>query len=208
MEAEAKQIYDFMGVVERLALVPRDLVRGDGRNDSDTDHITKLCFLLMMILPYIKQPVDAGRVLEMALAHDLVEAEVGDTPRLQSENQAEVKARKKELELSAIEKYRDMLPRPIGKKIYDLFMEYEARETLEAKLVKAMDRFEGDMQALKENKGLRFYQNGRHEFILNYLREDLAKAEAAGEPMLAALQRVQLELAEKNIGGFKDQGLI
>jgi 5'-deoxynucleotidase YfbR-like HD superfamily hydrolase len=159
-----------------------------------------------MVLPYLKHPVDTQKALEMALVHDLVEAEVGDTPRLQSDHFVEVKVKKRALEHAAILKYREILPEPIGQKIYDLFMEYEARESFEAKLVKALDKFEGDMQALKENKGARFYQNNRHEFILNYLLEDLKNTE--DEPILAALQKTQLDVATENIEYCKNNGLI
>jgi 5'-deoxynucleotidase YfbR-like HD superfamily hydrolase len=112
------------------------------------------------------------------------------------------------MELAAIEKYRDELPAPIGRKIYDLFMEYEERKTPESKLVKMFDKYEGDMQALKESKGLRFYQDGRYEFILNYLREDVAAAENSGEPLVAELQKLQLNVARENIESLKKEGLL
>ncbi|MDR1338183.1 MAG: HD domain-containing protein [Rickettsiales bacterium] len=208
MQDTALKIYEFMNTVEKLCYVRRDILRRDGAKETDSDHIMKLAFLLLMVLPYIKQPIDAQRVLELALVHDLVEADAGDISRLKSERSADVRAQKKAMEMAAIEKYRGELPAPIGQKIYDLFMEYEERKTPEAKLVKIFDKYEGDMQALKENKGLRFYQDGRYEFILNYLREDVATAENIGEPLLAELQKLQLDTARENIEDLKNKGLL
>jgi putative hydrolase of HD superfamily len=199
LKGTAEKIYGFMDVIEQLCHVRRDIYRRDGVKESDSDHIMKLSLLLLLVLPYIKQPVDARKVLELALVHDLAESDAGDTPRLQSDHSPEIKAMKKIRETEAIQKYRDALPEPIGRKIFDLFAEYEERKTPEAKLVKAFDKFEGDMQALKENKGLRFYQDGRYKFILNYLKEDLDAAENEDEPLMVELQKLQLALAQNYI---------
>ncbi|MCL2748960.1 MAG: HD domain-containing protein [Alphaproteobacteria bacterium] len=209
MEDVAQKIYDFTNVLEKLCFTQRDMFFPGGRKECDSDHIMKLSFLLIMVLPYVKQPINQQRVLELAIVHDLVEAEVGDTPRVQCDHIAEVKAKKKMLEHAAIEKYRDMLPEPIGQKVYDLFMEYENRETPESKLVKIFDKFEGDMQTFKEDDTiLRKLKNGRHEFILDYLRKDLSVAESSGETIVSELQKIQLNKAEKIIEDMKLRGLL
>jgi putative hydrolase of HD superfamily len=210
MKEVAAKIYSFMDTVEKLCYVRRDMFRSDGTKESDSDHIMKLCFLLMMALPYIKQPIDSTKVLEMALVHDLVEADVGDVPRLLSDHSKEIKEQKKILEYQAIERYKNELPEPIAEKIYNLFIEYEERKTPEAKLVKIFDKYEGDMQTLKESSELlkRKLKNGRHEFVLNYLREDVAAAESDGELLIAELQKLQLNIARENIDKLKEEGLL
>ncbi|MDR0803660.1 MAG: HD domain-containing protein [Rickettsiales bacterium] len=210
MKNAAEKIYDFMNTVEKLCYVNRDIFRKDGTKEPDSDHIMKLALLLMMVMPYVKQPINAQKVLELALVHDLVEADVGDTPRLQSDHCPDIRAQKKAKEMAAIIKYRDLLPEPIGQKIYDLFIEYEERASPEAKLVKIFDRFEGDMQTFKEIPTLlnRKLNNERHEFVLNYLREDVAAAEKNGEPLIAEMQKIQLDLAEQKVQELQAQGLI
>ena len=209
MKDVAEKIYDFMSMVEKLCHVRRDMFRRDGTKEPDSDHIMKLSFLLMMALPYIKAPVDAQRVLELALVHDLAEAEAGDIPRLQSEYSADVRAAKKAREMDAVRKYRGLLPEKIGRKIWDLFVEYENRSTPESKLVKIFDKFEGDMQTLKETIRLeRKLKNGRHEYVLDYMRGDAADAKKSGEPFIAEMQKIQLALAEKKVRELHDAGLL
>ena len=70
----------------------------------------------------------------MVLIHDLVEAEVGYVPVFDT---GERKKNKKRLEDAAIEKIRGMLSN--GQEIYDLWHEFEAGVTQEAKFAKALD---------------------------------------------------------------------
>jgi len=87
--------------------------------------------------------VDVEKVLRIALLHDWAEARVGDMPRTatlyfgsDARKQAETAA------------FRD-LTKPVDKGIYaKLYHEYEARNTLEARLVKAADVIDLLVEAL------------------------------------------------------------
>lgn len=132
----------------------------DGRHETDSDHILKLCFLAMMISPYLQKKHSVQKLLELALVHDIVEAECGDIPYFQQLSDPGIKEVKKRKEKIAIEKYRDSLPPLLGKKIYDLFMEYENHSSFEARVIHALDTFEGNLQCNKENFGSRYWKIG------------------------------------------------
>ena len=79
----------------------------------------------------------------MILTHDLVEAEVGDVPYF---DRSERRAMKAERERGAIELIRTRLGGAVGQEIYDLWHEYEAKETPEAKFAGALDHLEVQAQ--------------------------------------------------------------
>jgi putative hydrolase of HD superfamily len=101
-----------------------------------------------------QQPkIDANKCIQMALIHDLAEASVGDiTPHCGVSEQD-----KHAMELKAITEMTAKLNMGImigfgtscGETILSLWKEYEAQETLEAKLVKDLDRLEMILQALE-----------------------------------------------------------
>jgi 5'-deoxynucleotidase YfbR-like HD superfamily hydrolase len=204
MNDAAGKIYDFMNTVEKLCYVKRYTIMQNGEQESDSDHIMKLMFMIMMITPYIKRPVDSQKMLEMALVHDLIEADAGDVPSF--EQTADVKAQKKAKEKEVIAKYRDELPEPIGQKIYDLFMEFENQETLESKIVRAFDRFESNIQCLKENCGARYWAYAGHSIMKALRTKELNIG--IDEEIIDILSEIQLKNAIKNIEACKEHGLI
>ena len=145
----ALKIVEFMKTVEQLCLVERDNLMSSGRQETDADHIFKLAFLVLMIHPYLKRPADCAKMLELALVHDLVEARTGDYSLSAQTARPELKARKKAAEKEAILYYRSVLPPPLNERVYGLFMEYEARETREAKLVWILDKLEANLAKLE-----------------------------------------------------------
>jgi len=207
MKDVAGKIIAFMDVVEKLCHVKRHTLMPGGRAETDSDHVMKLCFLVMMASPYIKRPHDAQRMLEMALVHDLVEADAGDTPVIDQINTPEIKADKAARERKAIEKYRDMLPPEIGNKIYDLFLEFEEQKTFEARLVRVLDKFEGNIQCNKENHGARYYAMGITAMLDAMERHEFSAALDA-EEIIRAIEVVLAENAKNNIEYCKKHGLI
>ncbi|XP_056632787.1 5'-deoxynucleotidase HDDC2 [Diorhabda sublineata] len=82
--------------------------------------------------------LDRFKCLQLALVHDLAECIVGDiTPH---DNISEEK--KHEMEDEAMKELTSYVGSEIGSLIYNLYKEYEAKETPEAKFVKDLDRFD------------------------------------------------------------------
>ena len=147
------KIINFMRVLEELCIVKRDLLMYDGSLENDAMHIFKLSFLVMMITPYLKTPVDYTKMLEMALVHDIAESKTGDYTVANQIANPGLKKEKQQKEAIAIKEIKKLLPSPLDKKIYQLYQEYEKKETIEAKIVSALDKLEANLQANQYKDG-------------------------------------------------------
>jgi putative hydrolases of HD superfamily len=99
-----------------------------------------------LIEPLLKQKVDTARLLKMIILHDLVEAEAKDISALDVLRNPEIKLQKEEKERQAIQNLRKILKDTNGQEIYDLFYEFEGKETYEAKVANALDKLEVQLQ--------------------------------------------------------------
>ncbi|PWZ02603.1 hypothetical protein BCV70DRAFT_196844 [Testicularia cyperi] len=131
--------------------------------ESIADHMYRMA--LLTILCPAEGDVNLGKCMQLAVVHDLAEAEVGDLTPLDGVDKKEKMRREKE----AIEYFvHDLLgSSPAGLRIEELWEEYEARETKESKLVKDLDRFELCLQAVEYERehGI----NDLHGFFLGSL---------------------------------------
>ncbi|KAJ8925486.1 hypothetical protein NQ315_009324 [Exocentrus adspersus] len=96
---------------------------------------------LMSIMTFLlgnNSKLDRFKCMQLAVVHDLAECIVGDiTPH---DNIPEDK--KHAMEDEAMKELTSHLGSEIGSLIYNLYKEYEAKETPEAKFVKDLDRFD------------------------------------------------------------------
>lgn len=163
MTTDISSIVAFLHIVQKLGTVCRDIKNLNGEEESDCDHILKLSYLTQLVAPHLQTPVDSLKMLELALIHDLVEAECGDIPLCAQNGDTNLKELKKQNEQAAIERYREMLPSPVGDKIYNLFMEYENKTSREAQVVYALDKLEASFSACRYGDGdVRYWGNGEN----------------------------------------------
>ena len=96
--------------------------------------------------------LDAKRMAQMAIVHDLAEAIVGDiTP-----SDSIPKAQKKLLELDAMKKICSACPdKSVAELILNLFEEYETDETKESQICHDLDKLEMLFTAYSYERGLR-----------------------------------------------------
>lgn len=201
----AETIINFMKIVEQLCMVKRDNLLHDGQHESDADHIIKLCWLVMLVTPYLKIEVDYAKMLEMALVHDLVEAYGGDFSLSAQQTQPELKLVKKQKEQEAILHYRKLLPPAFGEKIYNLFQEYEERQTRESQIVWVLDKIEANLQANRYHDGdVRYWRDcpgGEWYYQCTMSGETVQKERLAqlNEDVLLQLENLVMELCRCNI---------
>jgi putative hydrolases of HD superfamily len=138
-----EEILDFLAFSERLKAELRHSWLSDGRRESVADHTFQMALMAMLLHPRLAQPVDLERTLKMILVHDLVEADVGDVPFFETGERKTLKAHR---EREAAERIRDRLGSQVGREIYDLWHEFEARQTPEAKFAGALDHLEVQIQ--------------------------------------------------------------
>lgn len=143
MENIPLQLLRFVRLSERLKLELRRSWLSNGRHESVAEHTWHMALLALLIHRHLEHPVNLERTLKMVLVHDLVEAEAGDVPFFETGARQDSKH---EREVAAIEKIRHLLGPVTGEEIWGLWYEFEENRTLEAKVVKALDNLEVQMQ--------------------------------------------------------------
>ena len=83
---------------------------------------------------------DSDRVMKMCLLHDMGEAVTGDVPAFEKKEEDRM------TEKYAIYQIAEVLPDKKRKEFLMLFEELEASETMEAKIVHALDKMEAIIQ--------------------------------------------------------------
>ncbi len=135
----AKQV-SFIVEIDRLKGVLRQtLVTGNaGRQENDAEHSWHLALMAVLLAEYAEEEIDLLRVVKMALIHDLVEIDAGDTFAYDVKGHED----KYERERDAADRIFGMLPDDVGQEFQGLWEEFEARETAEARFAAALDRFQ------------------------------------------------------------------
>ena len=134
-------VLTFLRAAERLKTVTRSGWTSEGEPESVAEHTWRLCLMAMLL--YGGAPgVDLARLLKMCLVHDLGEAIGGDVPApaQQAGGGKADRERADLLELTAA------LPLALRQEILDLWDEYEAATSPEARLAKGLDKLETILQ--------------------------------------------------------------
>lgn len=131
----------FIQEAERLKTVLRSAHSSGGRQESTAEHSWRLC-LLAMTLQDLLGPLDMGRVLQLCVVHDLGEALHGDVPAPQQSATGDKDAQERRDLLTLAEG----LPAERQAWLLGLWEEYTQAQTLEARVVKALDKIETIIQ--------------------------------------------------------------
>ena len=97
-----------------------------------------MAIMTLLLSEYANKEIDILHTISMLLIHDLVEIDAGDTYAYDEEG----KKTQAERERKAADRIYGMLPEEQGKKLYDLWLEFEAQETSEAKFARTMDNLQ------------------------------------------------------------------
>ncbi len=136
---DARALIDALTVAERLKDTMRHCYTKNGRRESVAEH----CWMMTLAAFWMKDEfpeADMDRVLKMCLIHDLGEAFTGDVPAF------EKTASNEQEEKRLLYGWVASLPGDIAKEMLSLYDEMEKRETLEAKIYKAVDGLEAVIQ--------------------------------------------------------------
>jgi putative hydrolase of HD superfamily len=164
----------FIREAEQLKDVLRIAYTTGGRQESTPEHSWRLCLMAMVFRPEFGD-IDFARLLELCVIHDLGEAIHGDTPATADHDPAEKSARER-ADLQT-------LMAPLGEErrrhFLELWDEYEAGSSLEAQLVKGLDKLETIIQ---HNQGAN-PADFDYAFNLDYGRDHTTR-----HPLLNALR--------------------
>lgn len=130
-------LLDLLLEVQTLDRIPRSgfVLRGVTDPESVAEHTWHVLFLVWALGPKV-EGIDLGRAIEMALIHDLAELRIGDLPRTAAHYFPP--GAKKAAETAAM---ADILA-PLPGRARELFDDYEAATSPEARFVKACDKLQ------------------------------------------------------------------
>ena len=139
MDERLKKQFDFIKEIDKEKFIQRQtLLTGGERKENDAEHAWHMAVMAFLLQEYSNEKIDIGRTMLMLLIHDLVEIDAGDTYAYD----AEANKTKDEREHKAAERIYGLLPEDQGKMLMDLWLEFEAYETPEARFAHVMDNFQ------------------------------------------------------------------
>lgn len=134
-------------LVEKMKEIMRHQWTSNGRQESVAEHCWRLSFIILVCSKYFDQKIDIEKSLKMALIHDLAEVMCGDVPYFLAKEGSAGKKRKQEKEISAMNELKDRYKElQTFDELHQLWQEYEEGISYEAKVVKAIDKIEAQLQ--------------------------------------------------------------
>jgi len=157
------QKLEFIKEIDKLKSVLRVNRLANGqRRENSAEHSWHLGMMALVLQDYVEEPsFDLFKAMKIALIHDLVEIDAGDTYAFDLKAHAD----KEEREHKAAERLFTMLPPDIGQELHDLWLEYEDGKSPEARFIGALDRLHPFLQHMA-NEGIVWRERQMHKSLL------------------------------------------
>ena len=157
----------FIVEIDRLKRILRQTLIGDGsRRENSAEHSWHLALSAVLLAEHAPTGTDLSRAVRMTLVHDLVEIDAGDTFCYD----AGANIDKAERERLCADRIFAILPADQGAELRELWEEFEAGETLEARYANALDRLQPLLQNLHTEGGTWRMHSVRREQVLERMR--------------------------------------
>ena len=130
-----KTLIQNLAVAERLKDATRHCYTSGGRHESVAEHSWRMTLMAYWVSDEFPE-ANLEKLFKMCLIHDLGEAFTGDIPSFEKTQANE----KQEAEL--LYEWTSSLPEPFASEMTALYHEMEERQTLEARIYKALDNLE------------------------------------------------------------------
>ena len=150
-----KQLKFILEVDKEKNILRQTHLSGYTRQENDAEHAWHMALMIYLLKEYANEEFDLAKAMAMALIHDIVEIDAGDTycydqVRLSSQ---------KERESLAANRIFGLLPKDQKEQLMDLFYEFEKGESPEARFAKVMDNFQ-PLLLNDNNNGRDWVRNG------------------------------------------------
>jgi len=134
------QQIQFIKEIDKLKRIFRqNVVIGTERNENDAEHSWHLAIMAILLSEYsADSEIDVFKVVKMAIIHDLVEIDAGDTFCYDEKGYED----KEEREQKAADRLFTILPIDQAQEILDLWREFEELNTAEARFAACLDRLQ------------------------------------------------------------------
>ncbi|WWP02550.1 MAG: HD domain-containing protein [Candidatus Dasytiphilus stammeri] len=137
----------FIREAEKLKDTLRSAYTSNRRKESTAEHSWRLCLLAMTFEDQLEKSLNFTKILKLCVIHDLGEAIHGDIPAVNKKNKG---LNKSYQERSDLLQLMESLDKGLSDHFLKLWEEYEYVSSIEAKIVKAFDKFE---TLLQHNQG-------------------------------------------------------
>lgn len=150
--------FDFFREIDKEKQIGRQTYLADGtRKENDAEHAWHMAIMTILLSEYANEEIDVLKTISMLLIHDLVEIDAGDTYAYDDAGKKTQALR----EAKAAERIYGLLPEDQAKKMHDLWLEFEAQETPEAKFARTMDHIQ-PMMLNDASSGKSWLEHGVH----------------------------------------------
>lgn len=134
-----EQQVKFLVEIDKVKNIFRQTYLADSsRKENDAEHSWHLAIAAFLLKEHMKEEVDLLKVIIMVLIHDLVEIDAGDTYAYDDTGAAT----KREREEKGADRIFGMLPEDQGRYFRELWEEFEAYESADAKFAHLLDNFQ------------------------------------------------------------------
>ncbi len=148
---EIKRLLSFLELTLQFRDVYRSIkIPGKVSTENDAEHSYQLALFAWYIAQTDKLPLDTNRIVKYALVHDFVEVYAGDIDTHSNDAEALKLKPKKEEEA----RKRLLTELPEFTEFHDAILEYEHKNTEEARFVYAVDKIIGDMNVYLEGNSV------------------------------------------------------
>lgn len=131
--------FAFCREIDQEKQIGRQTYLADGsRKENDAEHAWHMAVMTLLLSEYSNEEIDVLRTISLLLIHDLVEIYAGDTYAYDEVGRQS----QREREEQAADRLFDMLPEDQGQYMRELWEEFEAEETGEAKFAHTMDHLQ------------------------------------------------------------------
>lgn len=176
---EVRKLLDIMHVAEKLKDATRHCYTTGGRHESVAEHSWRMALMAYFLKDEFPE-TDIDKVIRMCLIHDLGEAFTGDIPSFDKTQTDE------EREERLLQEWVSSLPPAFAEEMSALYAEMAERQTVEAKLYKAIDGMEAVLQ--HNESALATWIPREYE-----LNQTYAEDKAAFSPYLKQLRQAMKE---------------
>ena len=136
MDRLQRQIAFLVEIDKLKTILRRNHIADGSRVENDAEHSWHFAVAALVLSELAVSEIDLLKVLKMALIHDIVEVDAGDTFIYDEA----AKADQAEREMRAAERLFGLLPEDQAETIRGLWDEFEERRTPEALYARAIDR--------------------------------------------------------------------
>ncbi len=191
-----KQQMDFLLEVDKEKNIFRQThLSGGGRAENDAEHAWHMALMIYLLREYANQDFDPLKAIVMALIHDVVEIDAGDTYAYDDAGLAT----QQEREAKAARRIFGLLPQDQRDEMLALFQEFEDYETPEARFAHVLDNLQPLMLNHSNNGG----DWRAHQVKKSQIYQRNAKTAAGSQTLWAYMEDMVAENVKK--GNIRDE---